>query len=455
MTKKITLIGAGSAQFGMGMLGDIFLTPALKGSHISLLDINEKAVNWVKEKTQAHIDANGLDFTISATLDRKEALKNADFVIISIEVGNRFDLWDMDWKFPQQYGIRQVYGENGGVGGLFHALRITPPIVEICDDINDICPDAWVFNYSNPMSRICTTVHRKYPDMKFVGMCHEIASLERYLPSILNTPFENLELKAAGLNHFSVVLEAKYKDSGKDAYDDIRRLAPEYFAKKVVGYSDVWDYYKKTGNLEDTEKYAYKNNLPIEKPSREWTDRLLFKEILEKFDLMPITVDSHFGEYIGWAYDKVDHKGILDFYDFYRAALGQMEPQIRTDVRHERVSFIMEALVEGKEYIEPAVNIANNGSIRNLPDWLVVEVPALVTKDGLKAVEVNMPASIGGLLSNQIGVHDLNATAILEKSKEAVIQAMLVDPVTISNNHLEELVDIMIDRQSPWLDYLK
>ncbi|MFV0432256.1 MAG: alpha-glucosidase [Alphaproteobacteria bacterium] len=455
MTKKITLIGAGSAQFGMGMLGDIFLTPALKGSHISLLDINKEAVEWVKDKTQQHIDNHGLDFTVSATLDRKEALKDADFVIISIEVGNRFDLWDIDWNLPQQYGIRQVYGENGGVGGLFHALRITPPILEICDDINDICPNAWVFNYSNPMSRICTTVLRKYPNMNFVGMCHEIASLERYLPKILNIDFEDLNIKAAGLNHFSVLLEATYKDSGKDAYADIRRLAPEYFGEKAIGYSDIWDYYKKTGNLEDTENYAFRSELPVDKPSRQWTDRGLFKEILEKFNYLPITVDSHFGEYIGWAYDKVDHKGILDFYDFYRICLGQMEPKIHDDVRHERATFIMEALITGEEYTEPAVNIANKGAIRNLPDWIVVEVPAIVSKNGLKAVEVDMPASIGGLLSNQVGIHDLNAKAILEGSKEAVIQAILVDPVTITNNKVDEMVDAMIDRQAPWLDYLK
>ena len=105
-------------------------------------------------------------------------IKNADFCIISIEVAPRFDLWDQDWKVPLQYGFKQVFGENGGPGGLFHSLRVTPPIVEICDDINAICPNAFVFNYTNPMQRVCQTVTTKYPDMKFVGLCHEIASME-------------------------------------------------------------------------------------------------------------------------------------------------------------------------------------------------------------------------------------------------------------------------------------
>lgn len=454
MSYKITLIGAGSAQFGMGMVGDIFLTPALEGSHITLLDINKEAVGYVHQKTMEHIEAKNLNFTVEATLDRKSALKDADFVIISIEVGDRFALWDMDWRLPHQYGIQQVYGENGGAGGLFHALRITPPILDICEDISHICPKAWIFNYSNPMSRICTTVKRKYPELNFVGMCHEISSLERYLPKILNTSFDNLDVKAAGLNHFSVLLEATYKDSGKDAYADIRRLAPSYF-EQAIGYSDLWEYYLKTGNMEDTEKYFYEMKLPIEKPSRPWSDRGLFKEILENFGYLPITVDSHMGEYIGWAHDKVDHKGILDFYDFYRKALGNMKPKIHDDHRHERCVFIMEALVGGAPYIESAVNIRNEDNIRNLPDWLVVEVPAQISQNKMEAVKVDMPASFGGLLSNQIGIHDLNAEAILKQSKDAVIEALLVDPVTINNKNIPDLVDVMIERQSPWLDYLK
>ena len=115
---------------------------------------------------------NNLDFSISVDSDLRNGLKGADFVVISIEVGDRFALWDMDWRIPQQYGIGQVYGENGGPGGLFHSLRIIPPILEICQKVVDVAPNATVFNYSNPMSRICTTVHRAFPELKFIGMCH-------------------------------------------------------------------------------------------------------------------------------------------------------------------------------------------------------------------------------------------------------------------------------------------
>ncbi len=192
-------MGAGSAQFGLGTLGDIMQSKTLVGSTISLVDINAEALRKVYNKATAFVEANNLPFTIEATTERKEALQGCDAVVISIEVGNRFQLWDEDWTTAQQYGISQVYGENGGPGGVFHSLRIIPVIMDICKDVISLCPDAWIFNYSNPMTSIVTTVLRKYPSLKFVGICHEIASLERYLPSILETPpFSNLQTRSAG-----------------------------------------------------------------------------------------------------------------------------------------------------------------------------------------------------------------------------------------------------------------
>src|SRR5512146_2159073 len=227
MHKRIVLIGAGSAQFGYGTIGDILQSKVLEGSHIVLHDINPDTLEIVARSAQEFIQERGLPFTLSATTDRAEAFQGADFLVISIEVGHRFELWEEDWRIPQQYGVQQVYGENGGPGGLFHSLRIIPPILEICADAQKICPDAVIFNYSNPMSRICTTVTRAFPDLKFIGLCHEIASLRNYLPRILGVPYEALEVRAAGLNHFSVVLSAKYRESGQDAYPDIRAKAPQ------------------------------------------------------------------------------------------------------------------------------------------------------------------------------------------------------------------------------------
>ncbi len=452
--QHIVLTGAGSLQFGLGTLGDIFSTKSLYGSTITLLDINEDALNHVYQHTKDFLSKNdpshSWGFTIKATTDRQEALKDADFVIISIEVGDRFALWDIDRTIPQQYGIRQVYGENGGPGGLFHSLRIIPPVLEICGDVQKICPDAVVFNYSNPMSRICTTVHRVFPQLRFVGLCHEIASLERYLPSMLEKKFEDIDILAAGLNHFSVLLTAKDKKTGADLYPEIRTKAKEFF-RTVPSYGDYCKHLETHGNFIETEGVTEIANISAE---RDWAERGVFNFILENFDLLPITTDSHFGEYLSWGYDISDHRGILDFYSYYRKYLGQMEHRIELKVK-ERVAVIMDGMAGGKPYIEAAVNIPNKGYIAELPEWIAVEVPAQIDKNSIEGIQVpTLPRGFAGLLCNQIAIHDMTAEAVITKSKHAVVQALLVDPVVDTCVNVKDMVEVMISQQKEYLGYL-
>ena len=290
-----------------------------------------------------------------------------------------------------------------------------------------ICPNATIFNFSNPMSRICTTVHRAYPDLKFIGMCHEIGSLPRFLPEILGVPYDALEVRAGGLNHFSVVVSATYKETGQDAYPDIREKAPKFF-----------------GNM-----------APSDSVHKNWPERRVFQVILEKFGLMPITSDSHFGEYIQWAYDITDHKGILDFYNFYKGHLMHIQPQIELRLG-ERIIPIIEGILTDSGYMEEAVNVPNNGLFPNLPDWIVVEVPGIVDKNGIHGISPGeLPGGFSGLLSNQIGVHDMTAEAAIHKSKSAALQALLVDPVVNQYNHLDEMLDTMITYQEKWLGDLR
>lgn len=449
---KIVLIGAGSLQFGTGMLGDIFQSKVITEADIILNDINEAAALKTEEVANAFIREHGLKHKVSVESDLSKALPKADFVVISIEVGDRFKLWDMDWKIPQQYGIQQVYGENGGPGGLFHSLRIIPPILDICGKVMEHAPNATVFNYSNPMSRITTTVHRAYPGIKFIGMCHEIASLERHLPPMLEQPRENIKYRAGGLNHFSVMTDVIYVDSGKDAYDDVRARAEGYFGNQP-GYSEILNASRATGKAVDTEGWM-DIDLSHIKDVRPWSDRWLFKVILDNFGMLPITYDSHFGEYIQWALDCSDHRGILDFYTYYRNYLGHITPTIKAEL-HERVVPIMDGMVSGNAYEEAAVNIPNNGFIEDLPSWIAVEVPAMVDTNGVHGIKLDIPAGIRGLLSNQIGIHNMTAEAILQKKKSLVVEALLVDPVVTVSKGIPDLVDHMIAEQSPWLDYLK
>jgi alpha-galactosidase len=448
MQKRIVLIGAGSAQFGYGTIGDILQSKVLEGSHIVLHDINPVTVEVVKENACAFIAEHNLPFTVSATTNRAEAFEGADYLVNSIEVGDRFELWEQDWRIPQQYGVRQVYGENGGPGGLFHSLRIIPPILDICADAVRICPEATIFNFSNPMSRICTTVTRAFPGIKFIGLCHEIASLRHFLPLILGVPYEQLEVRAAGLNHFSAVLSAKYLPDGRDAYPDIREKAPQFFGN-MPSLGALYKYFKETGQWpEKPEDFA-----SVE--TEAWPERRVFKVILEKFGLMPITSDSHFGEYIQWAYDVTDHRAILDFYRFYKGYLATIQPKIELELS-ERVVPMIEGMITDAGYIEEAVNIPNNGLLPDLPDWLAVEVPATVDKNGVHGLPMGpLPRGYAGLLLNQAAVHDLTAEAILNKSKAAALQALLVDPIVNQYDGLEEMLDTMITYQEKWLGYLK
>ncbi len=447
---KIVLIGAGSAQFGCGTLGDIFTSRILADAEIALHDINPESLARVHSMAEAYVRVHGLRHRISMGTDLTAALKGADFVIISIEVGDRFTLWEQDWRIPQQYGMHQVNGENGGPGGLFHALRIIPPILEICRHVQDIAPEATVFNYSNPMSRICTTVHRRFPELSFIGLCHEIAALDRHLPPMLGCSQQDLHFRAAGLNHFSVLAEVTV--GGRDAYPEVLARAPDYF-ESLPGFSELLDHARRTGNTAHTEGFVASPQFQFESV-RPWSDRKLFAAVLKHFARLPITTDSHFGEYISWAQEVADHRGILDFFQYYRKHLETDEPRI-TAVRNERVVPIMEGMLLDSGYEEAAVNVPNRGAIRQLPDWIVAEVPAKIHIDGPKPIPVELPPGIAGLLTNQIGIHELTAEAVIQGSRDLVVQALLVDPVTTSYHGVPDLVDHMIAEQNRWLGYLE
>ncbi|MDR3475712.1 MAG: hypothetical protein P4M09_29040 [Devosia sp.] len=432
MSTRIVLIGAGSAMFGLGTIGDILRCKSLAGSTIVLNDINPEALAFVEDVASRHVRDNALPFKIEATTSLDAALKGAEFCLISIEVGDRHTLWEQDWKVPMQYGFRQVYGENGGPGGLFHALRIIPPILTICERILVVCPDAYVLNLSNPMVRISQAVHTKFPALKYVGLCHEVASLNEHLPLLLGTPLENLRFKAGGFNHFSVLVEATYRDSGQDAYPDIRAKAPAYFAKAPAVFGYVGE-------------------------------RGLFLEILKRFGQLPITTDSHFGEYIPWASSVVDHRGILEFYRSYKDAMRSNHEEalrrIATGTPVEeywRVVPIIEGILTDSHHDELAVNVPNDGLIDYLPANQIVEVPAVIDANGIHGVRLDpYPKAFAALLMTQVPVNDMTTEAVLAGSKEAALQALLVDPVVHDARAAEDMLNTMLSLQEKHLGYLK
>lgn len=428
---KIVLIGAGSANFGLGTIGDILKSDVLAGSQIVLHDIDPVALEQVTSASQRFVQDKNLPASIEGALSRKEAVRNADFIMISIEVGDRFAFWEQDWHIPVELGVKQVYGENGGPGGLFHALRIIPPILEICEDIQTLSPNATVFNFSNPMTKICHAVHARFPQLKFIGLCHEVASLVEHLPKLLGLPLSDLHFRAGGMNHFSILVEATYRDSGRDAYPDILSKGMNYFADAP-------------------------GSMGVE------GERSLFLEIMRRLSVLPITTDSHIGEYISWAWDVADHAGIKAFYNRYKNKMLSYKelPVERLERGMDEADFwrvvpMIEGILTDSNQKELSVNIPNDGFIPALPANQVVEVPAVVDGEGIHGVGFDVyPEAFADLLLLQVPLHDRLTEAILSKSRDAVIEALFLDPVVEAGQPMAELLDRIVELQAPYLDYL-
>lgn len=427
--EKIVVIGAGSLQFGLGSVGSVIHSEILDGSTICLHDINEETLGLATQACQSAVEGSKLNYTIESSLDRKEALKNATFVINAIEIPPRFKLLRWDFEFPMMWGSTQITGENGGPGGFFHSLRVIPPILDICEDIQKISPNAFFINYSNPMSRICLAIKRKFPNQKFVGLCHELGNnAPQILPKILDTPMSNIEIKAGGLNHFGVVLEAKYRDTGRDAYPDIRQKGPT-----VIG------------------RLAEKNDLS------------LIKFILETYDYYAYTTDNHYGEYLSWAWEVADLPHGREFWESYEVKLAKSFSRIKRTIERgrgaklvsadpERAIPIIEGIITNDNREESSVNIPNDGIITNLPQDLVVECPAIVNKDGLQGVPLGeYPKGLAALLRTQASVQDLVVEAILTKSKKVALQALLADPVINSTSQAKNILESMLKLQKKYI----
>ncbi len=427
--EKIVVIGAGSLQFGLGSVGSVIHSEILDGSTICLHDINEETLGLATQACQSAVESGKLNYTVESSLDRKEALKNATFVINAIEIPPRFKLLRWDFEFPMMWGSTQITGENGGPGGFFHSLRVIPPILDICEDIQKICPNAFFINYSNPMSRICLAIKRKFPNQKFVGLCHELGNnAPQILPKILDTPMSNIEIKAGGLNHFGVVLEAKYRDTGRNAYPDIRQKGPAVLGRLA-----------------------------------EKTDLSLIKFILETYDYYAYTTDNHYGEYMSWAWEVADLPHGREFWESYEVMLAKSFNRIKRTIERgkgaklvradaERAIPIIEGIITNGNHEESSVNIPNDGIIMNLPQDLVVECPAIVNKDGLHGVPLgDYPKGLAALLRTQASVQDLVVEAILTKSKKVALQALLADPVINSSSQAKNIFESMLKLQKKYI----
>ncbi len=450
MPLKIALVGAGSYQFGPATIRDILLSDPVcaQDLEVVLMDVGEDALGKVMEYAIAVRDGMRRRCTIVGTTDLDVAVRGADFVVAAIEL-RRYYYWAQDFHVPRTYGCQQIYGENGGPGGLFHALRNMGPMLEIARSMETHSPEAWLLNYTNPLTKLCEALTRN-SSIKTIGLCHGVFQGMKQVSGLLGQPLEELELAASGLNHFTWFQEIRSRATGEDLYPKLRER-------------------ERTANW-----------------LAEWDEIALSRILLRTFGLYPSPGTNHIGEYIGWASeflasstlqffgDHVSgmpwdsepelswvynlHKNVLDrplFADRGRKK-EVLDPALPIKASGELAIPLIEGLYCGEERKLAAVNVPNEGVIPDLPSGAVVEVPAVARFNELKPRRMpRLPEGILALLRRQVSINQLLIKAFNEQSRSILLQAVLMEPSVCSYRNAVQMLNEMCRLQTDVLPPLR
>jgi alpha-galactosidase len=443
---KIVCIGAGSDVFGLNTLATLMRSRRLRGSQLALVDRDARALELVLQLARRLNREWDAQMAVTAHKHHADALRDAAFVILSIEVPPREVLWRSDYEIPLKYGVRQPYAENGGPGGFAHAARNIGPVMEIARDMESACPDALLINFSNPMQRICDAVAR-YSSLRVVGLCHQIAAGYAMVGRVLGDDLgidispadgffatagpamERIEIKAAGLNHFTWMLQVHEKKSGRDLYP--------LFAERWAKYD------------------------PNFQP--------LTRRIYRAFKLFPIPGDQHLCEYLPWLSDPLTEpweKYGIQLYEWdirsdmrdqgrqKMALMGAGETAVDhlQDVVGEGAAEVVENLAGAGHLYWPAVNLPNQGYISNLPQGAIVEVPGLFSGAGVLGIGVGpLPEPIAELCRREITVTRLCVDAAVHGDREAALQCLLLDPVITDLDVAQLILDDYLETYRAYL----
>lgn len=444
---KITFVGAGSTVFAKNLLGDILSRPELAGSTISLFDIDADRLRTseiVAGKTAAAVGALP---TIEATTDRRRALADADHVITMFQVGGYEPATVVDFDVPKQFGLRQTIADTLGVGGIMRGLRTIPVLLDMCADMEDVCPDAHLLNYVNPMSMLCWAVSRA-SSIKTVGLCHSVQHTAQQLGDDLGVPHDELRYRCAGINHMAFYLEFGQQTPGGlvDLYPAIAERADSGPAP-LRGSADRSD-----GGIEGL------------------SDAVRY-EMFKRLGYFVTESSEHFSEYVPWFIksgreDLLDRFGVpLDEYprrcerqlagwEELRADLEDPEATIEVRPSDEYGSGIIHSIETGTPRVVYG-NVPNDGLITNLPDECIVEVPCLVDANGIQPTRVgSLPPQLAALMQTNINVHSLTVEAALTGNRDHVYHAAMLDPHTAAELDLDQiwaLVDALIDAHGDYL----
>ena len=454
---KITVIGAGSASFGENTLSAIMRSKKLRASTLALVDRNAESLEIVRSLANRLNTEWKAGFVITSHTHHREALAGSDFVVNAIEVGAREGLWRSDFEIPIKYGVRQPYSENGGPGGFAHAARNMGPIMQIAHDMEQACPDAWFVNFTNPMIRICDAVNR-HSNIKVVGLCHQIyagygmvgVALARDLgievpegltgmhAAMDQHPLQQrvreqivplVDIRAAGLNHFTWILSIQDKRTGADLYPLFRER-----------------FFELDPNFEP-----------------------LTRDIFSAFGLFPVPGDTHLCEYLPWLSDPVTRpwdKYNIRLYDWdlfaeirnfeldrlNEMANGHATIDALLDADSEGALEMIESVAGAGNHYHLAANVPNVGQVSNLPIGAIVETPIIVDGSGIHPVHTGtLPDGIAELCRRETIVSQLCVDAAVEGDRAKALQCFLLDPVITDIDIAKKILD---DYLTSYKEYL-
>jgi alpha-galactosidase len=416
---RIAFIGAGSVEFTKNLLGDLLTFPELAGATIALHDIDQERLDSAEAMARWAASALGAPATIEAHLDRRAALEGCDHVINMIQVGGH-EATLIDFEVPKRFGLRQTIGDTLGIGGIFRALRTIPVMQGIARDMFELCPDAWLLNYTNPMAMLCWSVYAGTPIHRVVGLCHSVQWTTRGLAELVGVPYQEVEYLGAGVNHQAWIL--RFRHRGRDLYpllDEAIERDPELRRRVRV------EMYRRLGYFPTESSEHSAEYLP-------WF--LRSDEMIERFR---VPVD----EYVRRSEEN------LEEYEAMRRTLAE-GGSFEIERSLEYASLIIHSMATGEARVIYG-NVPNNGLIANLPQGACVEVPCLVDGNGVQPTAVgNLPPQLAALNRTFLNVCELTVRAGLEGSREHVLHAALLDPnasSTLPPDRIAEMVDALIE----------
>ncbi len=430
---KITFMGAGSSIFARNVLGDCMCVESLRDAEMALYDINSQRLQECEAMLQAiNTNINAGRAKIKCYLgeeNRKEALRGAQFVVNAIQVGGYEPCTVTDFEIPKKYGLRQTIGDTVGIGGIFRALRTIPVLEEFARDMEEVCPDAWFLNYTNPMAML-TGFMLRYTGIKTVGLCHSVQSCcDNIMGSVGMTYDDKVQWKIAGINHMAWLLEISR--DGVDLYPEIKKRD---LAQDLPGWDAVRHEIMRTFGYYVTESSEHNAEyMPYWIKSK-------YPELIERYH---IPLDEYPRRCVSLIEDRKKAKDNPE-------EIAKLE-HTRT---HEYGSYIMEAMVENKPY-KIGGNVINTGLITNLPAKACVEVPCLVDASGIAPVVIgDLPEQCAALNRTNINPQLMTIEAAVTKKKEAVYQAAMLDSHTaaeLSLDDIRSMCDDLFEAHKDWL----